>query len=263
LSKGEDFCAADLVTRDIVKGFQQKTKLKKRDRGARAAFTEDLLQLAVADAKKRKKDQPLALMLWTYMGAVLRRNEGMMLTKGDWNSKQRNLHVRNDKRNSADSPATKAPGYHKTVYHPKAIQALDYLDEVTPVGGRYFNRGNGCTYNRFREFLKRFPTGMCWFPDLIWDGGHTLRHGGVNWLKQQKHLKQAQSSLRRGCRRCGRSTTTRERMRCGSKKQRRGRGRGSRTVTSPGRTVRRKGRQLGIPGTSSTRKLIGGRGGLL
>ena len=82
--------------------------------------------------------------------------------------------------------------FHKPVFHREAIIALDMLEKTTPEGKKYFGRDNGMPWATFEREVKEFPKKQGRFPTLVWDGVHTLRHGGVNWLKSNENLTEKQ-----------------------------------------------------------------------
>ena len=135
--------------------------------------------------QKDPKKVKLTWMAWTIMGAVLRRSEAEGLEKGDWDRGRRELHIHNDKRNNARSKATKANDFHKPVFHHEAVMALDILERITPEGTRYFG---------FEREVKQFPLKSKAYQSLVWDGVHTLRHGGVNWLRENNPQREAAQS---------------------------------------------------------------------
>lgn len=193
---GEEW-ADTYATKRIVDAFVRAKAEEVSELSTRMAFVIDMVVVAEEAIRAAGHPQGWIEVLWCAFGALLRRNEIFKVKVGDWNPETYNLWILHRK---ADTPAAvSAKGYigaDVLVIHPRAREYLTAICKGRGPEELIFLK-NPHNFDGMINFLRFLHEKHKWHPSLVWDGAHTLRHGGAVWLRQQK-LPESHLLLARG-----------------------------------------------------------------
>jgi ribosomal protein L34 len=177
--QGEQWADSHLAKR-LSEGFRRKMVAKIQGAPRRGALTEDLLRQALTQLCREDR-QKWAEGFVVVFGATLRRKEFMTIRARDYDPVEGTLYVKEWKADSCkSSKAKRSLGFRKRILHKGARTILRRRKRECRPEELLFGREE-YGYVQMRTWIQDFCAKQLWFRELVWDGFHIMRHGGLCW----------------------------------------------------------------------------------